>query len=217
MAASREFLCIKLLIGQRRGNNLYIVMVKLIELLLSIFLKKTSGNPQPIAEKNPEPLIKTEELKVLTNKPIRHLNNGKCPKCEQIFNKYPGFHQGLKDWFQKVQVNNPEAHISGGGRGKLEQEEYFQKKTSKAHYGQSAHNANSACDIFKLHDNGAEWPKLWFAAVIKPAIDSHNAAATFKIKWYGAPGSAFYELPHIEVENWRELLKNNRIQLVEPL
>lgn len=187
-------------------------MVKLLQILWSLFSK--SGSPSAEASK-PTELIKTEEVKVPAQKPAKHVNDGKCPKCELIFTKYPGFHQGLKDWFLQIQTNHPDAHISAAGRGKLEQEEYFKKKTSKAHYGQSAHNAGLALDIFKLHGMGAEWPNDWFQAVIKPAVDSHNAVASFKINWYGAPGSEFYELPHCQVQNWKELVKNGKAKLVE--
>lgn len=183
-------------------------MVNLIKFLLSLFLRETP----PLTVAQPGVLIKSEELKKPASKPAKHLNDGKCEKCLLIFDRYPGFHQGLKNWFIQIQASNPEAHISGAGRGKLEQEEYFVKKTSNAHYGQSAHNFNAAVDIFRLHQNGAEWPKTWFTDIVKPAIEAHNAAASFKIKWYGMPGSAFYELPHCEVDGWKTMGLN----LVEP-
>lgn len=195
-------------------------MIKLLQILLSIFSKsskETSVTPPapPPAPAPKEALIKPEELKVSASKPARHTNNGKCEKCELIFNRYPGFHQGIKDWFFEIQKNHPEAHISAAGRGKLEQEEYYKKGTSKAHYGQSGHNYNAAIDIFKLYIGGVEWPKSWFDAVIKPAIDAHNAVASFKIKWYGAPGSKFYELPHCELENFKEFVEKGELKLVE--
>lgn len=191
-------------------------MVKLIQILLSLlFRSQPKVEDLNKSEPNKETaLIKTEEVKLPTTKPVRHTNNGKCEKCEQIFNKYPGFHQGMKEWFIQIQASHPEAHISAAGRGKAEQEEYFKKGTSKAHYGQSSHNKNAALDIFKLHANGAEWPKAWFQTVIKPAIDANNAAATFKIKWYGEPGSSFYELPHCELDGWKT---NSDLKLVEPV
>lgn len=214
MVVSRKFLYIKLL--NKTLNNLFVVL-KLLQFLLSLFFTGQLPN-KAIAQEEPKPetLIKTEELKVPTSKPAKHTNNGECQKCLQIFEKFPGFHQGLKDWFIEVQKNNSEAHISAGGRGKLEQEEYFKKGSSKAHYEQSSHNFNAAIDIFKLHDTGAEWPKAWFNNVIKLAVDSHNTTADFKINWYGQPGSSFYELPHCEVSNWKELVKEGVLKLVEP-
>ena len=190
-------------------------MVKLLQILWSLLFRSSKNSDQlnKPADLNKPDLIKPEELKVPTQKPAKHTNNGKCEKCQLIFDKFPGFHQGIREWFKQVQANHPETHISAAGRGKLEQEEYFNKKTSNAHYGQSAHNYNAAIDIFKLHDTGAEWPKTWFQAVIKPAIDAHNAVANFKIKWYGEPGSKFYELPHCELAEWKS---NADLKLVEP-
>lgn len=184
-------------------------MLQLIKLLLSLF----SGSSAKVEADN-QPLIKTEEVKAPVPSKVKHINDGNCSKCEQIFNRYPGFHQGLKDWFKALQKEVPEAHISAAGRGKSEQEEYFKKGTSKAHYGQSAHNKSAAIDLFKLHQNGAEWPKSWFIGSIKPRLDIHNSSADFKIKWYGEPGSSFFELPHFEVADWKT---NPRLVLVEPV
>lgn len=149
-----------------------------------------------------------------------HVNNGNCLKCLEILNRYPGFHEGLKQWFIELQKKNSECHCSAGGRGKKDQELYFKQGSSKAHYGQSAHNANLAIDIFKLSlTNQAEWPKDWFGTVILSAVDSHNHATnkTFEINWYGKKGSAFFELPHCEVKSWKELVAAGTFKLVEPL
>jgi hypothetical protein len=137
----------------------------------------------------------------------RHLNNGRCPKCVEIFDRFPGAHQGLRTWFfQEIQKKTPDAHVSCVGRGRADQEDAFKKGTSKAQYGQSAHNYNVAIDIFKLHLNGAEWPRDWFKANVGPAVARHNqSGADFKLNWYGAPGSKFFELPHVEILNWRDI------------
>lgn len=190
-------------------------MVKIINFLLSLFLqpKKQPGivinQPIPFVPKT-ESLIKKEEAKVSGK--VKHTNNGDCLKCEEIFNRFPGFHQGLKTWFKQIQKNNPDAHIAAAGRGKVEQEQYLKAGTSKASYGKSAHNWNCAIDIFRMHQNGAEWPKSWFSEVIEKAVDEHNKTATFKITWYGKPGSKFYELPHCEVSDWK---KDTTLKLVE--
>lgn len=145
---------------------------------------------------------------------IKHVNNGKCPKCALIFDKYKGFHPGLRAWFEGVQLAHPEAHVSSAGRGKLEQELFFKQGSSRAKYGQSAHNYNAAIDIFKLHMNGAEWPKPWFTDVVGAAVKKLNEnPSDFKLKWYGEPGSKFYELPHVEIKDWASL----PLPLVEPL
>jgi hypothetical protein len=135
----------------------------------------------------------------------RHINTGTCPKCVEIFSRYAGAHAGLRSWFITLQAELPEVHISCAGRGKVEQEDAFKKGTSRAHYGQSAHNFNMAIDIFKLHLLGAEWPRAWFEFYIKPAVVAHNVdlTRTFDLEWYGAEGTKFFELPHIEVRGWR--------------
>jgi hypothetical protein len=131
---------------------------------------------------------------------IKHINNGNCPKCDQIFDRYAGFDGPLRQWFKRLQKTAPEAHISCAGRGKVDQDAAFHRGQSKAQYGQSSHNYNMALDIFKLHALGAEWPREWFIHKIQPAIEAEKGA----LVWYGMPGSAFFELPHVEVAGWRK-------------
>lgn len=136
---------------------------------------------------------------------VRHVNNGDCPKCEEIFARYPGCHPLLLDWFTQLQKRFPDAHISCAGRGKKDQEDAKKRGASKAGYGESAHNYNMAIDIFRMHQAGAEWPKEWFAKVVGENLPEW-------LQWYGKPGSKFYELPHVEVLNWRS---DQRKKLVE--
>jgi hypothetical protein len=144
----------------------------------------------------------------------KHINDGKCAKCAEIFDRYPSFHSGLRRWFEALQAKHKDAHISNAGRGKLEQEEFFKKKVSKAHYGQSAHNYGCAIDIFQLDGNGqAAWPRGWFDAVVGFGV---NVARDPALKWYGQKGSPYFELPHVEVANWRDLKTLGTAELVEP-
>lgn len=138
---------------------------------------------------------------------MKHVNNGNCDKCDEVLDRYPGFHEGLRLWFKAMQKKHPDAHTSCGGRGKADQEDAFIKGTSRAHYGQSAHNYNLAIDIFRLTLNGAEWPRLWFRDVVGTAVIKNNADPDRKlvITWYGMPGSKFFELPHCEVESWKSV------------
>lgn len=62
-----------------------------------------------------------------------------CLQCAKIFNRYPNVHAELRTWFEALQIENPDAHISSAGRGKIDQEVAFERGASKAHYGQSAH------------------------------------------------------------------------------
>lgn len=151
---------------------------------------------------------------------MTHVNNGKCDVCADLFNKYPNFHIGLRLWFNEFQKANPDAHISCAGRGHDAQEECFKKGTSKAHYGQSSHNLNAAIDVFRLTvQNGASWDQTWFRNVFQTAVIAHNTSSstTFKINWYGSPLAKFKELPHSEVDNWKELVIEGLLHLVEPI
>ena len=35
------------------------------------------------------------------------------------------------------------------------------------------------------------------------------------LNWYGMPGSKFYELPHIEVKNWKDLIFTNKVSIIK--
>lgn len=138
-----------------------------------------------------------------------HTNSGWCLKCRQIVQRYPGLNEFLWNWFEQLQVDHPDVHLSCAGRGKLDQEAAFVNGTSKAHFGQSSHNWNCAIDLFQLTDTGkAAWNKEWFNSVVAPSL-------LFNLNWYGRPGSSFYELPHVELLNWRFLRDSGRIRLVE--
>jgi hypothetical protein len=139
----------------------------------------------------------------------RHENNGNCAKCDELFNKYPSFFKPLRDWFKALQAKHPEAHISCAGRGKKEQEEAYDNRRSRAHWGESAHNYNAALDLFEMQGKREDIYELaWFNSIVSPNIpDSLN--------WYGRPDSRFFELPHVEVKNWQSLAKKKVIKLVE--
>lgn len=138
-----------------------------------------------------------------------HVNDGACAKCQEIFDRYPGFNEELWSWFKAIQVESPEAHIACAGRGKIDQELAFHKGASKAHYGQSSHNYNCAIDIFELRGMEAVWDKAWFQKVVGENLYPF-------LKWYGAPGASFYELPHVEVSDWKLLVNSGAAKLVEP-
>lgn len=144
---------------------------------------------------------------------VSHSNSGKCPKCSEILNKYKGFNVDLGLWFIELQSRIPEAHISCAGRGKTEQELFLKQGTSRAKYGQSAHNYNAALDFFRLTQaGGASFDSIWYKTVLGPQILPHQW-----IRWYGVIEGKddYYELPHIELRNWRKLVKNGALRLVE--
>lgn len=106
------------------------------------------------------------------------------------------------------QAKHPEAHISCAGRGLVEQEEKKAEGRSKASYGKSAHNYNCAIDLFIQLPGKDIYDNDWFQKVLAPEIPFH-------LHWYGSPHSKFFELPHIEFRNWRELAARKEIALVE--
>ena len=138
---------------------------------------------------------------------MSHDLSGNCPKCLEIMQTYPGFHEGLWTWFTEIQSHFPEAHVSCCGRGQVDQEAAFKWGKSRAHWGQSSHNYNLALDIFRLKNGVANYDKVWYNQVIMSAVCNHNASPdkTFSIEWYGMPHAAYYELPHCEVGGWKNL------------
>ena len=138
-----------------------------------------------------------------------HKNTGRCEYCQKVFDRYPGFHPGLRAWFEGVQNTTPDAHISCAGRGRMDQEAAFHRRASKAHYGQSSHNFNSALDIFREAPTVEEmYDAEWFSEFIQSAL-------TQDLDWYGAPGAKFFELPHVEIRGWEALKGLGEITLVE--
>lgn len=137
---------------------------------------------------------------------MQHTNNGQCEKCDQLFKAYPGFNEELLSWFKVFQARNPEAHISCAGRGRIAQEECFQRGASKAHFGQSAHNYNCAIDLF-VNQKGNIYPVDWFLKVLQPEIPEY-------IQW-GKNWVTFPELPHLEIKDWKHLVSIGDAHLVE--
>lgn len=138
-----------------------------------------------------------------------HANTGTCPRCQMILDRYPGFYKPLRDWFEAFQLKNPEGHLSCAGRGHDEQQALFYRKATLAQWGKSAHNWNAAIDMFcMIPDNGDIYDRVWFHDTLAPAIPAY-------FQWYGRSGSPFYELPHIEIGNWRVSSASGDIHLVE--
>ena len=140
----------------------------------------------------------------------KHVNNGECEKCREILDRYPNFHAGLRAWFVSLQRTHRDLHVSDAGRGRALQSHYFRTGASRARYGQSSHNYNAALDLFRLTQTGVDYGPV-FRDLVAKAVQAHNALDAvrsnqlFQIEWYGAPGAAFPELPHVEVRGWRAL------------
>lgn len=137
-----------------------------------------------------------------------HENSGACDRCRFIFSRYSGFHTDLYLWFESFQTDHPEGHISCAGRGQHDQEALFLRGVSKAHWKQSAHNWNCALDLFCLIPNVPNiYFNNWFEHTLSPTLPDW-------INWYGRKGAPYYELPHIEVKNWVELVRDKKVRLV---
>lgn len=138
----------------------------------------------------------------------KHQNNGNCPKCKEIFEKFPNFNKELRSWFVLFQAKHPEAHISCAGRGYADQKAALAAKASRADFGQSAHNWNCAIDLFVMLPGKDLYDREWFKKVLAPAVP-------YMLRWYGEPGCSFPELPHVEYREWRALKAQGLIALVE--
>jgi hypothetical protein len=126
-----------------------------------------------------------------------------------IIKRFDGINPRLLNWFFIMQANHPEMHVSEAGRDQETQEEKFKQKASRAHWGQSAHNYNCAIDVFCILDGSHDiYDEKWFHEVLAPEIPDY-------LEWYGAPGAEFYELPHLEIRGWKELVKKGFAVLVE--
>lgn len=149
------------------------------------------------------------ELEAVIPPKLKHENTGSCAKCKQIFDRYPGFHQQLRDWFKVLQKHVPTAHISTAGRGELDQEAAVRRGASRAHWGKSAHNWNCAMDFFEMGGSSTDiYERKWFDKELAPRIPDW-------IEWYGRPGASFPELPHCELKGWRQMAKDGKLHLVE--
>lgn len=142
---------------------------------------------------------------------MKHENNGACNLCEAIFQRYPDFNSSLYNWFREFQKNCPESHISCAGRGRIDQEAAYARGATRAHWTQSSHNYNAAIDIFVMIPGAKDiYPREWFNTVLQPAI------APF-LTWYGAIGSPFFELPHIELSGWKNMVATGAVKLVSDI
>jgi hypothetical protein len=138
---------------------------------------------------------------------MKHQNNGSCPKCAEIFEKYPGFNALLRAWFEERQAACPEFHCSDAGRGRVDQETYFMRGASLAHYGESAHNFNCGLDSFFQIDGKYSVGLPLYELHIEPYIPDW-------LQW-GHYWKGFRETPHFELKAWKLLRIHNAIKLVE--
>lgn len=99
-----------------------------------------------------------------------------------------------------------------GHRDKTEQEKAYKNGTSKAHFGQSAHNYNPsfAVDVYpypmplkqvkgviEIDSDSKEWDKMIYA--FKSAAKQHGIEIDCGIDW-----KKLKDKPHIEIKNWKK-------------
>src|SRR6266850_2662917 len=138
---------------------------------------------------------------------MKHENSGFCEKCLSIINRYPGFNEALMRWFFSLQKKHPEAHISCAGRGEQDQEALFLKQATRAHWTHSAHNYNAALDLFDMTGTkDGIYSRVWFRDIMSPCLEPW-------IEWYGAPNAQFYELPHIQLRDWKDQVSSGYLKL----
>lgn len=130
-----------------------------------------------------------------------------CPGCLAKFDKYRGFYMPLKYWFFQMRQKDIRFHCADAGRGKVDQEAFFAKGASKAHYGQSSHNYNIAIDTFFLVNGAYCLDENLYDAIVS-SLDPN-------ISWYGASDAVFKERPHFEWKKWLQLKDAGAISLVE--
>ncbi len=140
---------------------------------------------------------------------LKHKNVENCDKCLSILDRYPGLSVDLRNWFLDFRKLANEAHVSCAGRGKADQTNAFNNHLSRSRWGESAHNYNAAIDIFEqTNDFKNIFEIKWFEETLKPLLPPW-------LQWFGAPDSPFYELPHIQIRDWKSLVKQGTLRLVE--
>lgn len=114
----------------------------------------------------------------------------------QLIKDYPGL---------KFQINDAQ-------RGRAEQEAAYRNKTSKAHFGQSAHNYKPAValDIYPLP---VSFTKIQPYRDLAKAIISTASKLGVGIEW-GGSWPSLRDYPHYELSNWKTLVKQGKVKLI---
>lgn len=140
----------------------------------------------------------------------KHINSGNCQKCEEILNKYGGTHKKLKEWFKDKQSKNYSLHCSCSGRDRIAQNLNHVNGNSNAEFGKSPHNykPSLAIDIFFTD---ARYPNdIYPIKLFEEIMESLDEG----LEWFGSKESKYYELPHIQLKNWKTLIKDDKLELI---
>jgi hypothetical protein len=108
-----------------------------------------------------------------------------CPLCNQ---KLKTAHPLLQEWFPRIKIAHPGAHISWAWRGEEDQNTFFKNGASDVAWPRSKHNKkdaqNRACaealDLFKLDGSRARFPVPLYREI---AATSDALGYKDKIQW----------------------------------
>lgn len=130
----------------------------------------------------------------------KHEISPKCPKCQEMMYAYL-VDPVLRQWFEDLQVCQPEVHLAYTYRGKQEQDKLEREGKSKAKFGKSPHNYQPALafDIFFLVNGKYYLDMKWLQAI---ANDMPR-----EMEW-GGNFPQFPDGPHFQRRDWKKLAKN---------
>jgi peptidoglycan L-alanyl-D-glutamate endopeptidase CwlK len=125
-----------------------------------------------------------------------HLNSPTCPTCEEKLSKV---HPDLRRWVKVLRDTHPDAHVSCGYRGQVEQEQAYKDHVSNAHFGHSAHNVvpAMAVDLFRITQaQGASFDRNWYEAVVAPIARASGLV-------WGGDWKSIKDMPHVELPGFK--------------
>lgn len=130
----------------------------------------------------------------------KHEINPQCPKCQEMLYAYE-IDPVLRQWFEDLQVRQPEVHIAYTYRGKAEQDKFFREGKSKAKFGKSPHNylPALAIDIFFLVEGKYYLDMKWLMKIAGELPSSIQWGGNFK---------SLKDGPHFERIEWQNMVSN---------
>jgi len=123
-------------------------------------------------------------------------------------------HPLLQKVVQQFQIDFPNVQfqINDAQRGRAEQEQAYRNKTSRAHFGQSAHNYKPAValDIYVKPVQFAKWaPYQMFAKEFLSSAAKVGVSLTWGGSW-----TSIKDGPHFELSDWQARVKRGEVKLL---
>ncbi len=137
---------------------------------------------------------------------MKHVNNGKCPKCAEFL---ATAHPDLRSWFEVEQAADPELHTCCSDRDKAAQEDALARKASKVHYGYSPHNYKPswALDLFFIVNGTAAWVFSRYKKIAERLPDWMVWGADWNDNGR-TDDEVFKDSPHFQFKGWEKLEKS---------